>query len=222
MLGIWNDIDPGDEREFNDWYTREHLPERVAIPGFQRGRRYVRWEDEQPSAQKYLTLYETESVETLASAPYLDRLDNPTEWTRRILPRFKRSARAACRVTGSIGVGIGGSLATLQFEPASTKEDELRHWLLTIAMPNAVEQPDVIAIHLCEADVEATRAKDDTEESGAAGGRWPSVRWMILVEAARPAGLDLVELELRSGDGIPRHGGTREISGGRYSVMMIR
>jgi hypothetical protein len=76
MLGIWNDIDPGDEREFNDWYTREHLPERLAIPGFRRGRRYVRWEDEQPSAQKYLTLYETESVETLASAPYLDRLDN--------------------------------------------------------------------------------------------------------------------------------------------------
>ena len=35
------DIDPSDEADFNRWYDREHLEERVAIDGFLEARRYV-------------------------------------------------------------------------------------------------------------------------------------------------------------------------------------
>ena len=34
MLLTSMDIDAADEAEFNRWYDREHLEERVAIPGF--------------------------------------------------------------------------------------------------------------------------------------------------------------------------------------------
>ena len=41
MLLTSMDIDPADEAEFNRWYDREHLDERVAIEGFLEARRYV-------------------------------------------------------------------------------------------------------------------------------------------------------------------------------------
>ena len=41
VLAIWNDIAPGGDAEFNHWHTREHVPERVGVPGFLRGRRYL-------------------------------------------------------------------------------------------------------------------------------------------------------------------------------------
>jgi hypothetical protein len=41
MLLTSMDIDPSDEADFNRWYDREHLEERVAIAGFLEARRYV-------------------------------------------------------------------------------------------------------------------------------------------------------------------------------------
>ena len=55
MLLTSMDIDAADEAEFNRWYDREHLEERVAIDGFLEARRYVA-HDGKP---KYLCLYST-------------------------------------------------------------------------------------------------------------------------------------------------------------------
>lgn len=41
VLAIWNGIAPEAEAEFVAWHVREHIPERVGLPGFLRGRRYV-------------------------------------------------------------------------------------------------------------------------------------------------------------------------------------
>ena len=41
MLLTSMNIDAADEPEFNRWYDREHLEERVAMPGFLEARRYV-------------------------------------------------------------------------------------------------------------------------------------------------------------------------------------
>ena len=41
MLLTSMDVDPLHEAEFNRWYDREHLEERVAIDGFVEARRYV-------------------------------------------------------------------------------------------------------------------------------------------------------------------------------------
>jgi len=41
MLLTSMDIDASDEAEFNRWYDREHLLERVAIDGFLEARRYI-------------------------------------------------------------------------------------------------------------------------------------------------------------------------------------
>ena len=41
FLALWNDIEPQRRTEYDAWHTFEHVPERVGIPGFIRGRRYV-------------------------------------------------------------------------------------------------------------------------------------------------------------------------------------
>ena len=41
ILAFWADVEASGEADYNDWHTREHMPERCAVPGFLRGRRYV-------------------------------------------------------------------------------------------------------------------------------------------------------------------------------------
>ena len=73
------DVAPDAIDEHDDWHTHEHLPERLSIPGFVRGTRWVAPEG-QP---RYFVMYEVEELATLASAAYLERLNNPTPWTRK-------------------------------------------------------------------------------------------------------------------------------------------
>ena len=40
-VAMWWDIAPEVQSEWEDWHTREHMPERLSIPGFLRGSRWV-------------------------------------------------------------------------------------------------------------------------------------------------------------------------------------
>ena len=85
MLLTSMDIAPSDEAEFNRWYDREHLLERVAIPGFLEARRYVAHQ----GSPKYLCLYSTATFDVLDSPAYRAALMNPTDWSKTNLARFK-------------------------------------------------------------------------------------------------------------------------------------
>jgi hypothetical protein len=80
---------PGMEEEFNAWYDTEHLPERLAIPGFRSARRWVR-------GKSYLATYELESAAVLQSPAYLARYQNQTPWSRRCLAKCVTFRRWAC------------------------------------------------------------------------------------------------------------------------------
>src|SRR5260370_40541639 len=115
ILAFWADVDASGEADYNDWHTREHMPERCGVPGFLRGRRYVAV----AAAPKYFMMYETETLETLASPAYVERLNNPTPWTRKCLALFRNSNRTACRNALPLGRGIRGAMATLRPGPAA-------------------------------------------------------------------------------------------------------
>jgi hypothetical protein len=110
VVAIWNDVLPEGRADFFEWHNREHMPERVGIPGFRRGRRYIALS----GTPEFFTLYETDSPEVLAGADYLARLNNPTPWTRRATAPFRNVALSPCRVALSLGTGQGGLLATLR------------------------------------------------------------------------------------------------------------
>ena len=69
--------------EFNAWYDGEHLPERLAIPGFRSARRWVA--DLAPGEGRYLATYELDAEAVLSSPEYLARFQGATPWTRRCL-----------------------------------------------------------------------------------------------------------------------------------------
>src|SRR5258707_535770 len=69
MLLTSMDVDAADEAEFNRWYDREHLEERVAIEGFVEARRYVA----HAASPKYLSLYSTQTFDVLDSAADRER-----------------------------------------------------------------------------------------------------------------------------------------------------
>ena len=75
VVAIWHEVQPAARADFFEWHNREHMLERVGIPGFLRGRRYSALTGE----PEICTLYETESVEVLTGPHYMARLENPGE-----------------------------------------------------------------------------------------------------------------------------------------------
>jgi hypothetical protein len=123
-LGIWMDVDASGLDDFNAWYRRQHLPERLSVPGFLRGRRYEA--DGSPSP-RYFTLYETTDASVLSSALYLERLNAPTDWTRRALPLVRRMIRNAYRCLATSGPDArAGRLVTVRIQPHSGRGPYVR------------------------------------------------------------------------------------------------
>ena len=119
ILAIFNNVAPGREAEFEEWFQHEHLAERIAVPGFLIGRRH-----EAISGQpRYFNFYVTQSVGVLKSAAYLGRLDEPTPMTRTVMSEiFKDMIRTVCRRTFRLGVMRGTGVVTVRFgeRPAET------------------------------------------------------------------------------------------------------
>lgn len=111
FLALWNDLRRGREAEYEAWHTREHVPERVAAPGFRSGRRYRR--DDHP-AHRWFTLYEVDGPEALGTPEYRDLLANPTPWSASMRSDFRNFLRVPCSTVGSAGFGIGAALAVLR------------------------------------------------------------------------------------------------------------
>lgn len=110
--------------EIEDWHTHEHMPERLSIPGFLRGTRW-RALDGSPS---YFILYEVARASVLTGTHYMARLNDPTPWSRKMMPHHLDMVRSLCRLQASAG-GLGGVLATLRFSPPRRGARELERVL---------------------------------------------------------------------------------------------
>jgi hypothetical protein len=167
MLLTSMDIDPSDEAEFNRWYDREHLEERVAIPGFLEARRYVA-HDGKP---KYLSLYSTETFEVLDSPAYRTALASQTDWSKANIARFRNMIRAVARITISRGQGRGAALGIVRLRPAAGGKDTLRAALLEQLDPQNLD--GIISMHLLESDPALSRPiTDDPSEPNPGAGDW--------------------------------------------------
>jgi hypothetical protein len=168
MLLTSMDVDPSDEAEFNRWYDREHLEERVAIEGFLEARRYVAEEGSMP---KYLSLYSTETFEVLDSPAYRTALANQTEWSKANISRFKNMIRGVARITISLGQGRGAALGIVRLRPVAGSEDSLRAALRETLDPKLLD--GIISMHLIENDPALSKPlTDEPSASNPGGGDW--------------------------------------------------
>ena len=176
VVAIWHDLLPEAKPAFYEWHAREHMPERVAIPGFRRGRRYIALE----GAPEYFNLYEADTPEVLAGRDYLDRLDHPTPWTRESVAAFRNVARSICRVLYSAGSGQGGVMLTVQFDVDPARSDACADALAGSVLPPLSLRSGVSGIHLCRADQAASRI--ETAEKKARGQGTAVPDWALLIE----------------------------------------
>jgi hypothetical protein len=142
VLALWNGVEPSRKAEYDAWHTREHVPERVGVPGMRGARRYHRLSGPLP---EYLTLYALDNTRVLTSEPYRKLLDNPTEWSRSMRSSFRGFMRLACRRVFTLGGGLGGALATMT-------SDKIDLPALRQAAETLIAHPAVAAIHLLARD----------------------------------------------------------------------
>jgi len=173
VVAIWNGIAPEGRDEFYAWHLHEHMPERVGIPGFLRGRRYVAaTADTQP---EFFTLYEADTLQVLQGSDYAGRLNAPTPGTRSATRHFRDTARALAPVLESRGPGLGGMLLTLRFDATSAGLSALRGLI-----QRAADAPRVCGAHLLVADDAASGAR--TAESAGRRDIQAPPTWFALVE----------------------------------------
>ena len=111
FLPLWSGLLQGYERELDRWHTFEHMPERLGVPGFLRGRRYI---NAKASDHAMFILYEGAHIETFRSPGLLARLNDPTEWSKRVQPGLVNFIRGPCQTLISLGEGVGGALVAIR------------------------------------------------------------------------------------------------------------
>lgn len=181
IVAIWNDITPAGHDDFIEWHNREHIPERVGIPGFLRGRRYAA----EYGTPAFFTLYEAVDQAVLTGNEYLQRLNSPTPWTKRATAEFRNTLRGVCATRFSQGSGDGGVMLTLRFNPegedASRLEKAIREELLKIGALKGVS-----GTHLCVAD----RAASGIETTERKGRQVGVPNWVVMIEGSSSAAID--------------------------------
>lgn len=198
-VAIWNGITDQGRADFYAWHLHEHMPERVGIPGFLRGRRYRA--ADRATRPEYFTLYETQTFEVMRGADYLNRLNAPTAWTKQATSHFLTTSRSLARVLASFGVGPGGALATLRFDVAEDDADATRVKLAD-RLARIATQAEITGAHLLRADPDASATK--TAESKDRKDIEAPARWAVLIEACSPAALKgpLGQVRRVVGDGV--------------------
>jgi hypothetical protein len=149
LLMVWADVPADQEEEFNRWYNEEHLPERMAIPGFLAGARY----EAVKGGPKHLACYELESAAVLESPAYRRVQANPTPWTKRIGPQaigrpFIRNVYAMIHPAALAPTGAQAPMAAAlqigRMDVPAAVDREFNDWYNTTYVPNYEKVPGVI------------------------------------------------------------------------------
>ncbi len=122
QLFVWSDIDPDHEADFNLWYDREHMEERVRIPGFTGARRYRAISN---AARRYLALYRATSLADFTSEAYRKAFTKQTQWSVANFGRMNNTRRRVMHVAEEGGFGWGGALVLIELVPGAKTSDEI-------------------------------------------------------------------------------------------------
>jgi hypothetical protein len=127
LLAVWMEPKPENEDDFNQWYWKEHFPERLAIPGFLNATRYQAVQ----GGPKYVAFYALESLDVLRSAAYQQARANATPWTRRVVDNLESQLRNEYELLsarGRSGAPEAPYLLMVRLETAPEHEEELNRW----------------------------------------------------------------------------------------------
>jgi hypothetical protein len=136
FLAIWSDVEPDHLTDYRHWLTREHTTERVTTKGFL-GVRVFR--AARTDIARFFILYELESPEVLDGPAYLARLNAPTQWSQRTMPRLGNFIRGGGVMTARAGRGEGSTIAALRIERLPSKPQQFADALVALDGVAAVQ-----------------------------------------------------------------------------------
>jgi hypothetical protein len=175
-VAIWHDIAPEGRDDFYAWHGQEHMPERLGIPGFLRGRRYIGT----GARHEFFNLYEARSMDVLLGKAYADRVNAPTPWTIAAVRHFRSVSRSLCHVRGTFGDAQGGLLATLRYDVPASDAPEHLELMNRQFLPAIATLSGVAGVHLLVADAAGSSAPNAEERARGVANVVP--RWVILLE----------------------------------------
>ena len=208
-VAMWWNMAAEHREEFEHWHSHEHFPERMGIPGFLRGSRWSSVD----SAEGFFVLYELEDYETLTSSGYLERLNNPTPWSTKMMPHHQGMVRSQCRLLHSAGGGIGRLALTLRLSPAEGRDAELLNHFSAMGAA-FVNQPGGVAFHVLRTE---TPQAAGTKEQQIRGGKDAVADWVVVAIAYEASALNTLQQEAL-GKEIERHGALPGALAGRYQL----
>jgi hypothetical protein len=127
FLAIWSDVAAQDLTDYRHWLTREHTTERVTTRGFLASRVFRATRDD---INRFFILYELEAPEVLDGEAYLARLNAPTPWSQRIMPRLGNFMRGGGTMVARAGRGEGATMMALRIEALPENAQELAEALV--------------------------------------------------------------------------------------------
>jgi hypothetical protein len=171
-VAMWWNMAPSRRAEFEDWHSHEHFPERMGIPGFLRGSRWANVD----GGEGFFVMYELDCYDTLTSEGYVQRLNNPTPWSTKMMPHHRDMVRSQCKRVHSSGGGIGQYALTLRFSPAKDRETEESVYLAALAESFA-KSPGGVAFHVLRTE---TPEVSSTREQQIRGGKDVVADWIVI------------------------------------------
>jgi hypothetical protein len=209
-LAMWWNVRPEQRSEFSDWHAHEHFPERMSIPGFRRGSRWTSTVE----TEGYFVLYELEQYETLTSNAYLDRLNDPTPWSTKMMPYHLNMVRSQCRVASSFGGGIATSLATIRLSPDAGRETDLKTALAEI-LRELAPKPGLTGAHLLLTDTPKTSSPTMEQQIRGADG---VADWIVLLSGYDPDAVQKAVADRLSPSALRRGGAGENSIIGHYRL----
>ena len=140
-------------------------------------------------------MYELEAYDTLTSSQYLERLNNPTPWSTKMMPHHRNMVRSQCRIVESFGGGIAGSLLAVRMSPGARQADAARAALVEL-LRKVPHEIGLTGGHLLLTD---TPQLAQTKEQAIRGGKDAVADWIMIVSGYSAQALeDLAATKLPS------------------------
>jgi hypothetical protein len=148
LVAIWNDILDEKRDSFFEWHPREHMQERMGVPGFRRGRRYIAVEAD----IEFFHALRSERAGIARQRRLSSAACQSDEWSLSVLPSFRNNLRGVCRIESTAGYADGGFLATIRFEAAEGRDEGDVAAAVSGALAGLVETPRITGMHVARCD----------------------------------------------------------------------
>jgi hypothetical protein len=213
MLITLTEVKSRDEADFNEWYNREHIDERVNLPGFHRARRYVAVK----ASPKYFATYECDTVNDLMTPGYLHLLANQTAWSQAVMARFTHFNRLTVRIQVDLTHGVGGAITCVRFVPDPRRRKPLLEWLQDISLPKAIARNGMLGACAAENDIDIANAP--LQDKSMDHPRALDAEWVVLLEGADPTATAAAAREAFKLTALKRFGVTQAPVVGTYRLL---